>query len=717
MLVQKHLTLAISISLIFLIILFIMSHLIVRAAIITVDNTGDVAVTDGNCTLREAINNANANADTTGGDCAAGTGVDSITFSLPTTPDTIALTALLPTMIDAGDSVTGASTVIIDGGGSITIGLDAQADNITITGLGLTGFSTTAINVGTVDGVQIGAAGNGNSLYGNADAIRLNGSTNAIIEDNFIGLTEICDPTRTILPASLVGMSGTIDFPVDCNQTIPTNPIPVLSTGTVTLPVGYTAWLFVYSSDEIPNPLYYPQRDDNNCNIFPMENGDGTWDVEAYFGLPNTSEEFDVVLIAADAAADTFFEMWYETDCLGSFIGIPESTMATLNIHELAAITVHSVCSLVPMRNTGSGIILNSTNGVDILDNTIYCNGGHGILVTNASSNILIEGGSITNNGLNGLTVVNSSTVTVDSASDPVQIANNIGLGIDLDNNGVSPNGSATANGGQPFPNLLGAYYIDGTNAGGFVDFTDFGSDTYEFHFYNNVVCDEPALTSSGFGEGTIYLETQTLTNPISDTEYALGTPLTPGRFVTVLAVNISTGNTSEFSRCAPIVVLTASCNALPVTGAVPTIVNFDNLSSAEPRLTYLWDFGDGSTSTQFEPSHFYSASGTYTIALTVSGPGATQASATCQVNLTNAVLPPVVIQPTQIPTNNTVCIQYEGSQVEICTDASVYNIAQLPNTGERPLWATQYFVIGLVTLFVMISVLISWLHYRVELN
>ena len=51
---------------------------------ITVNNLTDPASTTGNgfCTLREAIDNANAASDTTGGDCATGTGNDTIGFSV-----------------------------------------------------------------------------------------------------------------------------------------------------------------------------------------------------------------------------------------------------------------------------------------------------------------------------------------------------------------------------------------------------------------------------------------------------------------------------------------------------------------------------------------------------------------------------------------------------------------------------------------------------------
>ncbi|AMK77668.1 MULTISPECIES: choice-of-anchor Q domain-containing protein [Methylomonas] len=50
---------------------------------INVTNLLDVsAVADGSCTLREAVANANSDSDTTGGDCPAGTGADTITFGV-----------------------------------------------------------------------------------------------------------------------------------------------------------------------------------------------------------------------------------------------------------------------------------------------------------------------------------------------------------------------------------------------------------------------------------------------------------------------------------------------------------------------------------------------------------------------------------------------------------------------------------------------------------
>lgn len=45
----------------------------------------------------------------------------------------------------------------------------------------------------------------------------------------------------------------------------------------------------------------------------------------------------------------------------------------------------------------------------------------------------------------------------------------------------------------------------------------------------------------------------------------------------------------------------------------------FQNLSNAATPMTYVWDFGDGEQSTEFEPVHLYKDPGNYTVSLTVS--------------------------------------------------------------------------------------------------
>ncbi len=55
------------------------------------------------------------------------------------------------------------------------------------------------------------------------------------------------------------------------------------------------------------------------------------------------------------------------------------------------------------------------------------------------------------------------------------------------------------------------------------------------------------------------------------------------------------------------------------VSGTLPHTVDFtDKSTSSEPIVSRLWDFGDGETSTETNPSHTYSTVGVFDVALTV---------------------------------------------------------------------------------------------------
>ena len=72
-------------------------------------------------------------------------------------------------------------------------------------------------------------------------------------------------------------------------------------------------------------------------------------------------------------------------------------------------------------------------------------------------------------------------------------------------------------------------------------------------------------------------------------------------------------------------------------------ISNFINLTMPVPgyNTSYLWDFGDGTTSTQFQPSHLYINPGTYTVTMTASVVGATCTDiATCEVTVNPPMSP-----------------------------------------------------------------------------
>lgn len=63
----------------------------------------------------------------------------------------------------------------------------------------------------------------------------------------------------------------------------------------------------------------------------------------------------------------------------------------------------------------------------------------------------------------------------------------------------------------------------------------------------------------------------------------------------------------------------TASFSANPTSGCVvPHVVNFTDNSSGTGAMSYLWDFGDGNTSSLANPSHSYSNFGSYSVTLVV---------------------------------------------------------------------------------------------------
>jgi PKD repeat protein len=64
-----------------------------------------------------------------------------------------------------------------------------------------------------------------------------------------------------------------------------------------------------------------------------------------------------------------------------------------------------------------------------------------------------------------------------------------------------------------------------------------------------------------------------------------------------------------------------ANFSASPRSGAAPLQVNFTNESSGLVT-SWLWNFGDSTTSTDENPTHTYESPRTYTAKLTVYGPG-----------------------------------------------------------------------------------------------
>lgn len=86
-----------------------------------------------------------------------------------------------------------------------------------------------------------------------------------------------------------------------------------------------------------------------------------------------------------------------------------------------------------------------------------------------------------------------------------------------------------------------------------------------------------------------------------------------------------------------------AAFSANPTNGQAPLTVNYTDESSGNIN-SWLWDLGDGTTSTDQNPSHVYAANGEYTVTLTVDGPDGsdteTRANYIVVSDLGNVVVP-----------------------------------------------------------------------------
>lgn len=174
---------------------FFVSH--AHAATITVNSQADAQADDGDCTLREAIISANADAvsGASGGECSAGSGADTIEFNLSDTSSyalgaspgyEISLTAALPHIVEPVD-INGYSQPL----SSVNTAASPAPPNakilVEISGSSMGGFggnyhcfSVLGATDVTFRGMLITDCG--------GDGIRMDGATNVTIQGNYIGL-------------------------------------------------------------------------------------------------------------------------------------------------------------------------------------------------------------------------------------------------------------------------------------------------------------------------------------------------------------------------------------------------------------------------------------------------------------------------------------------------------------------------------------------------
>ncbi|MBL9201989.1 MAG: PKD domain-containing protein [Opitutaceae bacterium] len=115
-----------------------------------------------------------------------------------------------------------------------------------------------------------------------------------------------------------------------------------------------------------------------------------------------------------------------------------------------------------------------------------------------------------------------------------------------------------------------------------------------------------------------------------------------PGSYNAVLTVTDNDGLTGTSTV---VITVNAAANQAPVaiiasnqnTGTAPVAIAFSGASSYDPDgsiAAYLWNFGDGTTSTAVAPSKSFATAGTYTVSLRVTDNAGATATATATVSI-----------------------------------------------------------------------------------
>ncbi len=156
---------------------------------------------------------------------------------------------------------------------------------------------------------------------------------------------------------------------------------------------------------------------------------------------------------------------------------------------------------------------------------------------------------------------------------------------------------------------------IGGLNASFTLD-SNQGCSPLLVHFTSNVTSNAPVTGYSwNFGDGGV----SSVANPVH-------VYMATGQYTPVLTVQNSNGCIDSFVYAGTIDVgqtLVPDFIANPLTVCVDQTVTFtNNTAGVGAQTTYIWDFGDGQTSTLANPTHTYSDTGHFDITLTVINQG-----------------------------------------------------------------------------------------------
>ena len=483
----------------------------------------DGACTVADCTLREAINRANVDAAT-----------DTIAFSIPgagvhTIQPTTDLPHLTqPVVVDATTQpgYSGAPLVELDGSldtGADKIGLWIITNNSTIAGLAINRFVNRGILVNesasgnTIRANYVGTTADGTAASGNFafQAVEVRGANNVVGGLSAADRNVIVDGVYV----NYFGLGGASDNVVEGNF-IGTNAAGTAALGGIGMQVGKATNTTIGGTDP------------GATNLISGNAGNG---------IEVNSNAVGTVIRRNLVGTNIFGTAAVPNTSAGMQIYGPGTVIGG------AAIGVGNYVS----GNSGDGIRLQTDHAV-VQGNQIGVavgggalgNGGAGVSMIGLESHDNTVGGTtegagntIANNGSDGVSVINGAGHTIEGNS----ISGNTGLGIDINNDGVTPNDAGDGDNGQNnrqnFPVITSATAGAPGSIAGTLDTT---AGSFRVEVFKNVTCD-----ASAHGEGATYLGSVAT----SDGTFNLAAAVDAGDIVTATAT-APDGSTSEFSGC-----------------------------------------------------------------------------------------------------------------------------------------------------------------------
>lgn len=174
---------------------------------------------------------------------------------------------------------------------------------------------------------------------------------------------------------------------------------------------------------------------------------------------------------------------------------------------------------------------------------------------------------------------------------------------------------------------------------------------------------------------------------------------------VTLTATNSAGSNTTYSSGY-----ITVDAAATPVTsftadvrsGTSPLTVQFTDTSTNSPT-SWLWSFGDGSSSTEQDPSHTYNYAGTFTVALTAyNAAGSRTSSATDYITVSTTQVV-TTIPTTAIPVTT-------WTTVPVTTILEVTPLSETAEPVENDAGSMDLFILaGIIVAILGIVIFVCW--------